>query len=90
MIETSVPVEALPPMTGDQFSDMASNAIYGIPVLAEVNDGWALFGPHGVYQDEDGVRVFSDLSRLHKRLREWGFLGFFDGASYRKFEAAMP
>lgn len=86
MIEKSVPVEALSAITGDQFSDIAKDPSKGIPVLAEVNGGWALFGPYGIYESDEGVRVFSDLSQLHRRLKEWGSTGFFANASYRQFD----
>lgn len=45
--------------------------------------GWALVGPSGLFQDDEGNSFFTTTSVLHEHISRWGFKHFFqEGAFY--------
>jgi hypothetical protein len=56
-----------------------------INVVEVGDDGWAIFGPLGVFQATDGTRTFKDLAVVHGLLKNWGLARFIQGGQVKTF-----
>jgi len=73
-------------MTDDDFIGIAKQGEAGPAVsVVEVGNGWAIYGPSGVYKDSSGQRIF-DLAKVHSFIAGWGIKRFVQG----KVVLAMP
>ncbi|WP_146091409.1 hypothetical protein [Xanthomonas arboricola] len=68
-------------MTDDDFVEVANQGEAGptIYVVEVGTDGWAIYGPAGVYENPAGDRIFTNLAGAHSLISGWGIKRFVQG-----------